>query len=73
MYESQPIELFWDNSADLNAQTVAALNSSGFRARPIALGQFTNQLVENEAGPRVVCVQVVRVRWRLIFELYVMC
>ena len=57
MYESQPIELFWDNSADLNAQTVAALNSSGFRARPIALSQLTNQLVENEAGPRVVCVQ----------------
>jgi two-component system response regulator FlrC len=57
MYESQPIELFWDNSADLDAHTVAALNSSGFRARPVALNQLSNQLVAGEAGPRVVCVQ----------------
>ena len=57
MYESQPIELYWDKSADLDAQTVAALNSGGFRARPIALSQLANQLIENEAGPRVVCVQ----------------
>ena len=38
-------------------QTVAALNGGGFRARPIALSQLANQLIENEAGPRVVCVQ----------------
>ena len=59
MYESQPIEIFWDNSADLDAQTVAALNSGGFRARPIALSQLANQLIENEAGPRVVVFQAV--------------
>ena len=57
MYESQPIELFWDNSSDLDAQTVTALNSGGFRARPVALSQLSNQMVASEAGPRVVCVQ----------------
>ena len=57
MYESQPIELFWDNSAGLDAHTVNALNSSGFRPRPVALSQLSNQQVAEEAGPQVVCIQ----------------
>ena len=57
MYETQPIELFWDNSAGLDAHTVSALNSSGFRPRPVALSQLSNQLVAEEAGPQVVCIQ----------------